>query len=46
MVLILFLKQQNLNGTIRTLSKETRSRVESDFRRVVNGVASAMGLQG
>lgn len=34
-----------INGTIRTLSKETRIRVEEDFRRVVNGVASAMGLR-
>lgn len=33
------------NGTIRTLSRETRARVENDFRRVVNGIASAMGLE-
>ncbi|WP_338448574.1 M20 family metallopeptidase [Niallia oryzisoli] len=33
------------NGTIRTLSKETRNRVENDFRRIVNGIASAMALE-
>lgn len=33
------------NGTIRTLSQETRARVEKDFRRVVDGISSAMGLE-
>ena len=33
------------NGTIRTLSPETRTRVEQDFRRVVDGISTAMGLE-
>ena len=38
-------EKANFNGTIRTINNETRLRVESDFKRMVEGMGQAMNLK-
>lgn len=38
-------KTAEIQGTMRTLSPETRARAKEDFRQIVTGVSAAMGVQ-
>ena len=38
-------KTAEIQGTMRTLSPETRAQAKEDFRQIVTGVAAAMGVQ-